>query len=175
MLRFLLISFIVLAFVICCTTSGLANTVQSPFEMEDSELLEILKLDPVITNACKSDPDDTPLRALQRERCYTRLIVMAKFQVLMDINKYHYTSLPEMLKVPGTLSENLIELMDKPEDKIKCHELGIEFLKYTEKFMSGRADQGNEFSENLKMVKAARINSEIELLKLKEQIEKSKK
>jgi RNA polymerase sigma factor (sigma-70 family) len=140
---------------------------------------EILKFDPAIANALKPDPNDTPLRKLQKERCVARSIYLAKILTLIDFGKLNGKWNPldstEVVPVPGLLSNNLMELMEKPEDKIKCFEFRIAFLKNIEKFTDFRVQVGTDPSQNRDIIIAARIDAEIDLLKFKAQIDKLKK
>jgi hypothetical protein len=133
--------------------NGFARAQQPAPEKKDLDEGILLKLDPFMVNAIKLHPNDTPLRKLQKERCRERAVALAKLQTVIDIGKWNPTDFPDTLKISITLSENLLEVLDKPADKVKCYEIRL----------------------GLNIAKAARIDAEIELLKFKTEIEKPMK
>jgi hypothetical protein len=129
------------------------------------------KLDPSIANAMKPDPNDSPLRKLQKERCRERATYLAKINTLMAMGRWNPQDFLDYLKFSAALSENLLELMEKPYDKLKCLELRVELLKTGERFMETRVQVGSDPSQSLNLAKANRIDAEIDVLKLKAQID----
>jgi len=156
--------------------NGFVHAQQSVSEpTPETGFSEVLKFDPAIANALKPDPNDTPLRKLQKERCVARAIYLAKIQTLIDVGKWNPWDFTQLVPVPGLLVDNLLELVEKPEDKIKCYEFRIAFLKkYVEKFTDTRVQVGSDPSQNRDIAIAARLDAEIDLLKFKAQIEKPK-
>jgi hypothetical protein len=174
--RSLCFASLVLFSAICCAASELAPTQQAAPQTNDpDDVLEILKLDSVILDALKPLLKDTPLQKLQRERCHERAIALAGFRENIEIGKWEPPCFTLVIKLTVALTDNLLELMEKPEDKIKCYELRVEFLKLIENFTDVRVQVGTDPSQNRDIAKAARIDAEIELIKFKERIEKSKK
>jgi len=153
---------------------GLAHAQQLLQEQEDPyEILKILHLDPVIHNALKVNLNDTLLMKLQRDRCFERATYLAKLHTLMEIGKYNPLDISEHMRILSTLPDNLLELMEKPEDRAKCHELRQECFKMLEKDVIRRSVDGNASVESVHAVKAARLTAEVEYLKFKQQVEKS--
>jgi len=161
---------------ICWPHNGIALTHPTPVDEDDPyQFLEVLKLDPVIFNALKVDLNDTLLQKLRRDSCFQRAIFLAKMHRLMEIDKYNMLDLKDHLKLITALPDHLMELLEKPTDRAKCHELRLASFKPLEKLVAKRCAEGKELSETLNTVKAARLTAEIEYLKFKEQLEKPKK
>ncbi len=168
----------------CCIVSGFARAQQPPPKMEEPEPPFDLKttengwvaghkLDPAVAKAFKSEPNDSPLRKLQKDRCRELSSYLAKIETLIEIGKWNPQDFSEYLKICASLSESLLEVVDKPTDKLKCLELCVEIIKVGEKFTETRIAVGSDPSQNLNVARAARINAEIQVLKLKTEIEKS--
>jgi hypothetical protein len=168
----------------CCIVSGFAHAQQRPPKMEDPEPPDDLKttengwiaghkLDPSVAKAFKSDPNDSPLRKLQKDRCRELSSYIAKIETLIEIGKWNPQDFSEYLKICASLSESLLEIVDIPKDKLKCLELCVEILRVGEKFTETRVAVGSDPSQNLNVARAARINAEILVLKLKTEIDKS--
>jgi hypothetical protein len=165
----------VLAAAICFVPSSSAFCHQSALEAKDPEDALLGKLEPFIANGIKPEPSDSPLRKLQKERCRQRAIALAKYQTLMEIGKSDPSDNAEKLRVSTALAENLLDVFDKPADKLKCYEMRVDALKGMEKFAAQRVEMGTEPSQSLNIAKAARIDAEIELLKFQSSLEKSRK
>ena len=152
---------------------------QTPKDLEELGLdavIVALDLDPVIISALKLRPNDSPLRKLQRERCRSRAVFMATIKNRIEGgNKWNPQDFSETLKAPDLLASNLLELMEKPEDKLKCYELRLSFLKMMEQFTLTRVQAGSDPSQNRDIATAARIDAEIDLLRFKEEMAKAKK
>ena len=71
--------------------------------------------------------------------------------------------------------ENLAELKDTPADRVKCYEMRLDAARRLRGSPGSRVEAGNEPPQSLNIAKADRIDAEIELLKLKEQVEKGGK
>jgi hypothetical protein len=135
-----------------------------------------LDLDPVIIGALKLRPNDSPLRKLQRERCRSRAVFMGIIKNRIEFgNKWNPQDFSETLKAPDLLASNLLELMEKSEDKLKCYELRLSFLKMMEQFTDNRVKVGSDPSQNGNIATAARIDAEIDLLRFKDEMAKAKK
>ena len=157
-------------------SGGLIRSQQPAPEVKDQDEELLLKLDPFIVNAIKPDPNDNPLRKLQKERCRERALALGCFKIKQEIGRWDLQELKESLKVSVPLTENLLELVEKPGDKIRCLEMRIDFLKVVEKMVEANVIVGGgQFSQDLHTIKAARIDAEIDLLKFKAQMEKAKK
>jgi hypothetical protein len=146
----------------------------APKEKEAPKEREV-KLDPFIAKAVEADPKDAPIRKLQKERCYQRAVAVAYVKECIAFGQWTPSYFQDYIKLQVTLAENLAELMDKPADKVKCYEMRVDATKEFEKFINTRVTTGNDPPQNLNLAKAARIDAEIELLKLKAEIEKAGK
>jgi hypothetical protein len=111
-------------------------------------------LDPVLAAAIIR-PQEYSLRNLQKDRCREWARYCGMIQTLTRIGKWNPQDFAESLKVADTLGKNLLELVEKPEDKIKCYEFRIGALKEFEKFISLRVEVGTEPSQNLKLARAS--------------------
>lgn len=136
---------------------------------EKTNYIEKLKLDTVIRNAINPNPDDSPLRKLQRDRCRDRANYLGQIEIRIASKTNSAADLFEGPKVVGALTDNLLELLQKTEDKIKCYEFRISWLKRMKDLIDMRNMAGDDLT--LDIVDAARIDAEIELLKFKAQIE----
>jgi hypothetical protein len=154
---------------------GDVHSQQPAKEKKEPDEAFVLKLEPFIVAAIKPDPNDTPLRKLQKERCRERAIALAKIRDAIAVGKWDPRDFEESLSVPVVLTENLLEHIEKPADQLKCHELRLDFLKYIEKVMDTRVLIGIEAPQTRDIAKAARIAAEIDLLKFKARTEKPMK
>lgn len=131
--------------------------------------------DPFIANAIKPASADSPLRKLQKERCRERAIALATIKKVLEVGNYSSSFYHDYVTLQMTFWANLAELMDKPADQVKCFESRVEAAKEIERFMSVRVNSGNEPPQILHLARANRLDSEIDLLKLKERLEKAGK
>jgi len=157
---------------------------QQPNKPKNKDLEELgldavvaaLDLDPVIISALKLRTNDSSLQKLQRERCRSRTVLIATIKNRIEFgNKWNPQDFSETLKAPDLLASNLLELMEKPEDKLKCYELRLSFLKLMEQFTITRVQVGTDPSQNQEIATAARIDAEIDLLRFKDEMAKAKK
>jgi hypothetical protein len=144
-----------------------------PYDLEG--VIEILNLDPVIADALKPNPKDSQLRKLQKEVCFNLGVYRAKIETLILIGKWNPQDFAETLRISVSLPKNLLELMDKPEDKLKCYELEVQLLNWIYQFTDTRVLVGSDPSQNRDAAKAAWLEAEVKLLKLKLEIEKARK
>lgn len=135
---------------------------------------EPLKLDPFIASAIEPAATDTPLRKLQKERVRQRAEYVARVREVMKVGRYNATEFVEYQKVQAVLAENLAELKDAAADKIKCYEMRVAALEEAERFIATRVSGGASFPQHLNLVKAARIDAEIDLVKLKDSLKGGK-
>jgi RNA polymerase sigma factor (sigma-70 family) len=138
-------------------------------------VIQILNLDPVIAEALKPNLKDTEVRKLQRELCLTIGIYLAKIQTLIEIGKWNPLDFDQALMMTTSFPRNLLELMEKPEHKLKCYELGVKLLKGIFEFTDTRVLVGSDPSQNREVVKASLLEAEIKLLKFKSEMERAKK
>jgi hypothetical protein len=122
---------------------------------------------------------DSPLLQLQKERARERALRFGKSREVFVIGLERYgewkeSELAEHMKELRALWENLDELTTRPDEKLKCAESRVAAMKEFEKFISGRVDAGRDPSQSLDFAKAARLDAEIELLKLKESLQDKK-
>lgn len=144
----------ILALAVCLSVTGVARTQPKqppPSKEPPSEL----------------DPADTPLRKLQRERFDSRSIALAKIETLIQIGRWAPQDFSSLMRLQTTLTENLAELMDKPAEKVQCYEMRLKTAKEFEQFIKTRVEAGTDPPQNLNVARAARIDTEIALLKLK--------
>jgi hypothetical protein len=66
----------------------------------------------------RPDPNDSSLRKLQKDRGRERNIYIAKLLELIRIGKWNSQDFNILIPVPAQLAENLLELMEKDEDKV---------------------------------------------------------
>jgi hypothetical protein len=160
----------------CCTPSGFAYSQQAAPEKQSTDVDPIGKLDAFVAAAIKPDAKDSPLRKLQKELCSEQATALGKMKVAIAIGKIDAPGdFNKLCKLSASLTKNLMELMDKPEDKLKCLELRLDAFKQLEKIMESRIAVGADVSQNLNLAKADRIKAEIKLLKFKTELEKGKK
>ena len=94
---------------------------------------------------------------------------------MIELGKYSSTFYHDYAALQMTFWQNLAELMDKPAEKVKCYESRVEAAKEIERFIRIRVEAGNEPPQMLPITKANRIDAEIDLLRLKERLEKAGK
>jgi hypothetical protein len=154
-----------------CVASGsvLGQRATGPKAADDDPLA---KLDPYVADATKPDPNDSPLRKLQKERCRERAAALLKLQRAPEINGSNSADFYESLKLPVVLSENLLDLADKPADRVKCHELRLAWLKDAEKRTESRLKLGFDPPHYHNLARAAALDAEIALMKFKAEAEK---
>jgi hypothetical protein len=73
----------------------------------------------------------------------------------------------EIYKTSIALTEDLFQLMDRPEDKFECYEFLVSFLHERERYMQTRVLVGANPSHHLNIITAAKIDAELRLFKLK--------
>jgi hypothetical protein len=135
---------------------------------------ETIKLDPFIAKLVEPDAKDSAVVKLQKERTRERAIYVAKTQEVIKIGNWNAAHFGEYVKEQLTFWENLAGLASKPEDKLKCAEMRVEGAKEFEKFITARVKGGLDPSQNQDFAKAARIDAELDLLKLKEALKDKK-
>jgi hypothetical protein len=118
-------------------------------------------------DAMKPDDKDSPLRKLQKERARERADYLAKTAEVIRVGNWDTNYYQQFLNTQAAFAENLAELMDKPADKVRCYEMRVEALKESEKFIAGLVNNGKSRPQELNLAKAARIDAEIDLLKLR--------
>jgi hypothetical protein len=115
-----------------------------------------------------ADPADGTLRKLQKERFNTRLEVLRSLAKSVEAGALKPEELTDLV---SQLTANGVDLEDKPEGKVKWAEMRLEFLRGLEHLAERRAgDAPVEYY----LAKAARIDAEIEVLKLKEALKPGK-
>jgi predicted urease superfamily metal-dependent hydrolase len=155
---------------------GFVRAEQLPPRPEVLEgVIEILKLDPVLAGALKPNSKDSQLHKLQKEVCFALGVYLAKIQTLLEMGKWNPQEFAETIRVSVSFSKNLLELMEKPEDKLKCYELEVRLLESIYKFTDTRVIVGTDPSQNRDFARAAWLEAEVKLLKLKLEIEKGRK
>jgi hypothetical protein len=117
---------------------------------------------------------DTPLKKLQKERFNERLKAAEKINAALRSGQVTGADFDGYVRLLLTLADNGAELEGKPADRVKWLELRIEVLKRAEKIASDRTAAGSEPAQVLHLAKAARLDAEIDLLKLKESLKPDK-
>ena len=90
-----------LACAISCAMCGFAQG--ASVTDHEWELLEILKLDPVIAEVIKPNAQDSQLRKLQKEVCFSLTVYMATMEKLIAIGKWNPQDFSEMIRVSVSL------------------------------------------------------------------------
>jgi hypothetical protein len=132
------------------------------------------KPDPFIAKLIAPDVNDSPLLKLQKERARARALFVFKVDEGMPISSWSTRYITECAEERLVLWENLEEVAQTPADKLKCAEMRLEAAKGFEKYSSTRVEVGSDHSLTLNFAKAARIDAEINLLKLKETLKDKK-
>jgi hypothetical protein len=172
------LSTVAVAFAASCTTSGFAHAQQPASKIEEPEssdfLTEFLRTieNGWIAAAIKPDPNDSPLRKLQKERCREQAIYLKKVKELIAIGRFNAQDYTDYINYSASVVENVLELVGKTTDKLKCLELQVELAKISEKFTETRVAVGSDPSHVLNFARAARMDAEIRVLKYKAEIEK---
>jgi hypothetical protein len=114
---------------------------------------------------------DAPLLKLQKERFNARLEA-ARLQLQAvragALNTQQFNDLLTML------ATNAVEVERKPEDKVRWLQMRVDVLKSQEAIARKRTEAGVENASATLLAKAARIDAEIDLLKLKESMKGDK-
>ncbi|HSQ58427.1 MAG TPA: hypothetical protein VLM40_22085 [Gemmata sp.] len=118
--------------------------------------------------AVKPGDKDSPVRKLQKERARERAAALARMRLVLANGMAPDNLLDEYVKAGATLAANLVELVEKPEDKAKCFEMRVDGLKEVEKRLDAMVKVGQEREYRLNLARAARLDAEIDLLKCRE-------
>jgi len=141
---------------------------QQPAPKSDpaSDLTKLLAIKPF-----EVGDSDAPLLKLQKERFNARLEA-ARLQVqAVRVGALNTQQLSELLAV---LASNAVDVEQKPADKVKWMEMRVGLLKGQEEMARRRVEAGAENASASLLAKAARIDAEIDLLKLKESLKGDK-
>jgi hypothetical protein len=133
-----------------------------------------VKLDPYIAKLVEPEASDSAVLKLQKERVRERAIYLAKMQEVIKSGIWTAANFGDYIKEQRTFWEQLPGLASKPEDKLKCAEMRVEATKEFEKFIGIRVNEAGEPMQALNFAKAARLDAEIDLLKLKEALKAGK-
>jgi hypothetical protein len=139
-----------------------------------AEYVFIARHNEFIAKLINPDSKDTPLVKLQKARARSRALFVCKVEELMLNSSWPVLHIKECAAEHLVLWENLEELAQTPADKLKCAEMRIEAAKEYEKFIATRVEVGSDPSMNSNFATAARIDAEINLLKLKESLKDKK-
>ena len=121
-----------------------------------------------VLDAAEPAATDTPLRKLQKERVRDRMKAFDLNRELLNFGQYDIPFYEKCVSELVKLSDNLAELVEKPEDKIACYEMQVEAMRSLESFAANRVKSGRSRPQELLQARAARIDAEIELMKVKE-------
>lgn len=132
------------------------------------------KLDPFVAKAIEPADGDSPLRKLQKERVRERALALDALRRQTEIGRVDGNTFADITRLQSTIAENLAEMMDAPADRIKCFEMRLDALRAYEKLTKERVAAGTEPERVMRLATAARIDAEIDLLKLKDAQKKDK-
>ena len=114
---------------------------------------------------------DAPLLKLQKERFNARLEA-ARLQ--LQAARAGALNTQQLYELLGMLASNAVDVERKPEDKVKWLQMRVDVLKGQEDIARRRAEAGAENASASLLAKAARIDAEIDLLKMKESMKGDK-
>ena len=114
---------------------------------------------------------DAPLLKLQKERFNARLEAARLYAQAVQAGAMNTQQFYELLAV---LASNAVDVEPKPEQKVKWMELRVDVLRSQEAMARKRAEVGAENASASLLAKAARIDAEIDLLRLKESLKGDK-
>ena len=120
-----------------------------------------------IAKAVEPDPA-TRRSASSRRNAAERAAAVVLIKEILAIGKYDPNYYADSIKLHTALWENVAEVVDTPADKVKCYEKRLDAAKEFEAFTRVRVAAGNDPPQSLNIAKAARIDAEIDLLKLKD-------
>jgi hypothetical protein len=156
---------------------ALVLLVQQPAQKKENLTYAAAVREEVIKEyALQPNADDSPLRKLQREHCIDRATAISMWRFVIPIMSwFNPLYFVDYIELHVTLFEDLAELADKPANKVKWYEIRVEKLKEVEKLVKQIYEIGiNPPGIDLTLARAARIDAEIELLKLKESLKGGK-
>ena len=110
---------------------------------------------------------DAPLLKLQKERFNARLEAARLQAQAVRAGSFNTQQLNDLLAV---LASNAVDVAEKPDDKVRWMEMRVEVLRSQEAIARKRAEAGAENAAASLLAKAARIDAEIDLLKLKDSL-----
>jgi hypothetical protein len=114
---------------------------------------------------------DGPLLKLQKERFNARLEAARLQAQAVRVGALNTQQLNDLLAV---LASNAVDVEQQPEAKVKWMELRVTVLKIQEAMALKRVEAGAENASASLLARAARIDAEIDLLKLKESLKGDK-
>jgi hypothetical protein len=114
---------------------------------------------------------DSPLLKLQKERFNARLEAARLHAQAVRVGALNTYQFNELLTA---LASNAVDVEQMPEEKVKWMELRVDVLKRQEEMARRRAEAGAENAAASLLAKAARIDAEIDLLKLKDSLKGGK-
>ena len=128
----------------------------------------IIQLDPFISMLIRPHPKDPQVVKLKKERAGARSMYFARTDAMNRTRGCWQADVYEYVEEQRALWANLAELAVLREEKLQCAEMRVAAAKQFEIFIILRVVVGSEPPRNINVVKAARIDAEIDLLKLKE-------
>jgi len=148
-------------------------TKRKGLEPEDFKKVEAFK--PFLDKITKTDQTDTTLRELQKERCKVRASALERIERAISIGKWNPIDFIYYVQEINAFTNNLLDVVNTSEDKLKCYELRYNLLKDLAQFTDVRVEVGSDPVQNSGIANGAWIDAEIDLLKFKAEIEKAKK
>jgi hypothetical protein len=139
---------------------------QQPADNTPPELAKLLEMKPFPV----VDSDGALLK-LQKERFNARLEAARLQARALRAGALNSEQFNELLAV---LASNAVDVAEKPDEKVKWMEMRVEVLKSQEAIAQKRAEAGAENASASLLAKAARIDAEIDLLKLKHSLKDAK-
>ena len=135
-----------------------------------------LDKDPLLAELLKAEPKDNELRKLQKARYWEAAELLRQLEPrLGNISGGDYTAqVTEVHLTQQRLLHSGLDLADKPEVRIALFAKFVEQAKAFEANAKIRADSGSGPALNLNRARYYRLDAEIQLLKAKQEFEKTK-
>lgn len=122
-------------------------------------------LDPLVVRCVELAADDSPVRRRQRERVRALVVYFQKSWEVIEIGRWDPSYFSAHLAAQGQLADGLLELVDSPEDRVKCNEMLLAAPREAERFATHRVATGTDGPQRMHVARAARLGAEIRYLK----------
>jgi hypothetical protein len=125
------------------------------------------ELPQLIAAAVRPDDKDTPLQKLRKTRVRELALYVAKTNTVIELGRWDGANSRDFCGTHRQLGKALAELLNAPADKAKALELGLGGLKESERITGALVQAGRNRPQEVNVVRAARLDAEIELLRLR--------
>lgn len=119
--------------------------------------------------------DAPPLRKMQLELVQEGVAYIARCKELMRTNTWVVSDFRKYADVLTETCRTAAELEEKPADRIPWYELRVRRMKDVETVLALNVRAGNVAPQELNLIRFQRLQAEIDLLKLKAEVEKAGK